>query len=69
MVRSTATIQYVRVDHRGLDVLVPQQLLHSANVVPARLPEIPALAAGHPNQTALATCESTISKIVAGFAI
>ena len=43
MDRSTATIQYVRVDHRGLDVLVPRQLLQksSANVVAVRPPEIP----------------------------
>ena len=49
MDRSTATIQYVRVDHRGLDVLVPRQLLQksSANVSAARPPEIPGLAAGY----------------------
>ena len=30
---STATIQYVRVDHRGLDVLVPQEFLDGSDVV------------------------------------
>ncbi len=30
---STATIQYVRVDHRGLDVLVTQKFLDGSNVV------------------------------------
>ena len=30
---SPASIQYVRVDHRGLDVLVPQEFLDGSDVV------------------------------------